>query len=77
MDHIENYESNNSSIVACVFVATVTLLPSHCLATVGGNTYRWEGFMKYVIEMGSSAMMYIPSFIKICSDIQKLMRGRG
>jgi hypothetical protein len=30
--------------------------------------------MKYVVEMGSGAMMYIRSFIKIGSGIQKLMR---
>jgi hypothetical protein len=28
--------------------------------------------MKYAVETGSSAMMYIPSFIKIGSGIQKL-----
>jgi hypothetical protein len=32
--------------------------------------------MKYAIEMGSGAMMYIPSFVKIGSAIQKLM-GMG
>jgi hypothetical protein len=32
--------------------------------------------MKYAIEMGSGAMTYIPSFIKIGSGIQKLMGGR-
>jgi hypothetical protein len=31
--------------------------------------------MKYAAEMGSAAMMYIPSFIKICSGIQKLSGG--
>jgi hypothetical protein len=31
--------------------------------------------MKYAIEMGSSAMIYIPSFIKTGSGIQKLMGG--
>jgi hypothetical protein len=33
--------------------------------------------MKYAVEMGSGAMIYvyIPNFIKICSDIQKLMGG--
>jgi hypothetical protein len=31
--------------------------------------------MKYAVEMGSGAMIYIPSFIKIGSGIQKLMRG--
>jgi hypothetical protein len=31
--------------------------------------------MKYAVEMGSSAMIYIPSFIKIGSGIQKFIRG--
>jgi hypothetical protein len=31
--------------------------------------------MNYAVEMGSGAMSYIPSFIKICSGIQKLIRG--
>jgi hypothetical protein len=46
---------------------------------VGKYTYRhkdWcEGFMKYAFEMGSDAEIYIPSFIKIDSGIQKLIRG--
>jgi hypothetical protein len=29
--------------------------------------------MKYAVEMGSGAMAYIPSFIKIGSGIQKLI----
>jgi hypothetical protein len=33
--------------------------------------------MKYAIEIGSGAMIYIPSFIKIGSGIQKLMGGEG
>jgi hypothetical protein len=36
-DRIENDKSNNSSI-ACVFVASVTFLPSRCLETIG-DTY--------------------------------------
>jgi hypothetical protein len=36
--HIENDASKNSSIVACVFVAAVTFLPSRGLATTGGET---------------------------------------
>jgi hypothetical protein len=44
-----------------------------------GYTYRhtdgWEGFMKYDVEMGSGVMIYIPSFIKTVSGIQKLMGG--
>jgi hypothetical protein len=31
--------------------------------------------MKYAIEMGSDAKIYIPTFIKIGSAIQKLIRG--
>jgi hypothetical protein len=31
--------------------------------------------MKYVAEMGSGAMMYIPSFIEIGSGVQKLIVG--
>jgi hypothetical protein len=31
--------------------------------------------MKYAVEMGSDAMIYIPSFIKSGSAIQKLMGG--
>jgi hypothetical protein len=33
--------------------------------------------MKYAVEMGSGAMIYIPSFIEIGSRIQKLIGGRG
>jgi hypothetical protein len=32
--------------------------------------------MKYTVEMGSGAMMYTPSSIKIGSDIQKMVGGR-
>jgi hypothetical protein len=46
---------------------------------IGGYTYRhmdsWEGFMNYIVEIGSGSMIYIPSFIKIGSTIQKLVRG--
>jgi hypothetical protein len=31
--------------------------------------------MKYAVEMGSGAMIYIPSFIKTGSVIQKLKGG--
>jgi hypothetical protein len=31
--------------------------------------------MKYAVEIGSGAMIHIPSFIKIGSGIQKLIRG--
>jgi hypothetical protein len=38
--HNENGESNNSSIVACVFVTSLTFPPSRCLATIGGFLSR-------------------------------------
>jgi hypothetical protein len=31
--------------------------------------------MKYAVKMGSGAMIYIPSFRKIASDLQKLLMG--
>jgi hypothetical protein len=31
--------------------------------------------MKYAVQMGSGAMIYIPSFIDIGAAIQKLIRG--
>jgi hypothetical protein len=33
--------------------------------------------VKYAVEMGSRAMIYIPSLIKIGSGIRKLMEGGG
>jgi hypothetical protein len=33
--------------------------------------------MKYGAEMGSGAVMYIPSFMKTDSGVQKLMEGGG
>jgi hypothetical protein len=34
-----------------------------------------EVFMKYAVDIGSGAMIYIPSSMKIGSGIQKLMGG--
>jgi hypothetical protein len=31
--------------------------------------------MKYAVEMGSGAVIYLPSFVKIGSGIQKLIGG--
>jgi hypothetical protein len=91
MVHKENDASINSSIVACVPVATVTFLPSRCLATIEGflpsrflatiegyayrHTDYWEGFMKYAVGMGSGTTKYIPSFINIGSSFHKLIWG--
>jgi hypothetical protein len=33
--------------------------------------------VKHAVQMGSVAVMYIPSFIKTGSGIQKLIGGRG
>lgn len=48
---------------------------SHCLEMIGGYTYRhmMGEIMKYAVEMGSGAMMYVQSFINIGSGIQKLI----
>jgi hypothetical protein len=47
--------------------------------TIRGYIYRhknsWDGFIKYTVEMGSGAMIFMPSLIKIGSAIQKLIRG--
>jgi hypothetical protein len=37
------------------------------------HTDGWKGFMYYAAEMGSVAVIYIQSFIKTGSGIQKLM----
>jgi hypothetical protein len=33
------------------------------------------GIYEYAVEIGSGAMIYIPSFIKIGAGIQKLLKG--
>jgi hypothetical protein len=77
-DRIGNYPSNNSS-VACVFVATVTLFTEPLPSNNRGYTYRHiggqEGFMKYAVEMGSVAVIYISGSIKTGSRIQMLITG--
>jgi hypothetical protein len=51
-------------------------LPSNSMR---GYTYRHtdcrEGFMKYTVEIGSGAMIYIPSFVNFLLSIQKLITG--
>jgi hypothetical protein len=41
------------------------------------DTDSWKGFIKYAFETGSGAVIYIPSFINIGSDILKLILGGG
>jgi hypothetical protein len=55
-------------------------LQNCCLAIIRGIQRRtdwWEGFLKYAVEMGSVAMIYISSFIKIGSGIQKFQSHRS
>jgi hypothetical protein len=65
------------------------ILPNGCLATIRGflrsryleiirgYTYRHttdgRNFLNYAVEMGSDAVIYVPSFIKIGSGVQKLI----
>jgi hypothetical protein len=75
----KNDASNNSPIFACVFISAVSFLLNQRLTTRGGYTCRHtdgqKGFTKYAVEMGSGAMIRLPSFRKIGSDIQKLIKG--
>jgi predicted Rossmann fold nucleotide-binding protein DprA/Smf involved in DNA uptake len=48
-------------------------LPSNYKGVIHTDTDGWDGFMIYAVEMGSVAMIYVPSFIKIGSGIQKLI----
>jgi hypothetical protein len=75
MDHIEEDESKNSSIVACVFVAAVTFLSSRFLATLGDYTYIRLDWWEYAADMSLGDMIYIPTFINTGSAFQKLMVG--
>jgi hypothetical protein len=76
---MENDTPNNASIVACVFLAAVTCLPGRFPAMIEGihiQTHRLVGgIMNYAVEMGSGAVICIPSFIKISSGVQKLIGG--
>jgi hypothetical protein len=44
-DRIENDASNNYPVVACLFVAAETCLPSHCLATIRWDTHSQQGYL--------------------------------
>jgi hypothetical protein len=78
-DRIGNDASNNSSIVACAFVAAVKFLPSRYLATIMEYTYRQRLMgMFYEIRRWDEVMccdIYIPSFVKIGLGIHKLIGG--
>jgi hypothetical protein len=49
-----------------------------CLTAIKGirtDTHYWEGFIKYVVEIGSGAMMYKPTLMTIGLVIQMLRGG--
>jgi hypothetical protein len=91
MDLIENYASNSLIVACIHYHSNMfmELLPSTkrrdtfnqavVLQQWEAYTYRhpdwWEGFMKYAVEMGWGAMVYIASFIKIGSGIQSWWVG--
>jgi hypothetical protein len=57
--------------MTCPTWPQLTFLPSHCL--VSYTDWR-KAFMKYAVQMGSDAMIYIPRFILIDSRVQKLIK---
>jgi hypothetical protein len=61
MDSIENYGSNNSSIVVCIRchgnAFTEPLLSTDRRDTHTDTQDWWEGVMKYAVEMGPGAMI--------------------
>jgi hypothetical protein len=64
---IEPFPSINGGFSLCPFLITI------CGYTQR-NTGCWDGFVKYAVEMGWDATIYIPSFIKFNSVIQNLIR---
>jgi hypothetical protein len=58
---------NQESYAFCVSALNIPL-PSN----VNIHTYKWEAFMKYAVQIGSGAMIYMQSLIKIGSGIQKI-----
>jgi hypothetical protein len=69
MNRIKYDASNNYSIAA------VTFLPGRCLALIGDFYRRCRQTHRHAVETGLDAIIYIPSFVKIGSGIQKLMGG--
>jgi hypothetical protein len=55
-DFIEDDAPNNSSIVACVFIAAVMFLPSRCLATIRGYICR---YIDYERDLWSASLRWL------------------
>jgi hypothetical protein len=65
-------DASNDFVVSCIRCRRnvfTTPLPSY-------SRRNTQGFVKYAIEMGSVAMIYVPSFIKTCSGIQDSLTHR-
>jgi hypothetical protein len=60
-DRTENDAYNNSCTATCISCRGNDLIETHRLL---------GGIYKYTVEMGSGAMIYIPSFIKTVTEIQ-------
>jgi hypothetical protein len=78
MRHVPHIKRRAQQFFYCcvLIVAAATILPSRCLAMIGGIYIHkdwWEALTKYAVQMGSCAMIYLPNFIKIGSVIQKLI----
>jgi hypothetical protein len=73
----ENDGPKNACIVACVFVIAVFKepLPNNDKGIHIETHNLMGGVIKYEVEIGSVAMLYIPNFIMIGSCIQKFMGG--
>jgi hypothetical protein len=79
-DNIKKTLPSTFLVLLHVFITMVTYLPSHCLASIGrihmhAHTDWWQGLKQHTVQMGSGAMIYMQSFRKIGSDIQKLSGG--
>jgi hypothetical protein len=75
---MKNDVPNNSCIVTCircrVNVSTQPLPSTECRDT-HTDAHTDERIYELRVEMGSVAVIYVPSFIKIGSGIQKLVDG--
>jgi hypothetical protein len=79
--HIENDATNNFSIAVCIhFPGNVFIQPLHSDNMGDTHTHTHTGIQivgrelrSNAIQMGSGAMIYISSFMKIGSGIQKLI----
>jgi hypothetical protein len=58
--------------IRCSGIAFAGPLSSNIRRYTFKHTSWWEGFMKHAVQVGSRIYVYIPSFFRIGSFIQKL-----